>query len=601
MKKVLENFDLNGKSNYLIILNLLILSYYFFISFTPLPDPTHYLVAHLDKEQIEADKLNEIINFIKTPIYLILDIFFKDIFFYTIASLIINLVFLNCLYFIINSFLRNKIVSLIIVSSFVFLKAFLAVLLYFDIHIAETINLLMMNIDILMGFSVRQIFGLLFIFSIYFFLKEKYYICNLIIFLNFFTHPNSNLISASIFLLFYTFMFLKNRKEWFYILLTYIFLLIGGISLKLIQVYTFDAGEINNISSNFYYNSMIKDEADDFSVLWQIAYKFQNILIVSFLIFIINFIYLKIYKFDKLSFLSLSPLMLFIFIGLFEYINTYYHIKFINNLIINTQPGWKLLGYSFIPLIIMFGKIIIKIDLFNKRTANNFFIFLFITTILLFSIFGLTKNYNELARFYSYSLSTNNENYEDWLFNRGKKFYLISTYSKNEKNIISLYPDENNIFKIKELNNKYNSHDYINQNEDYDFINLIKNIKNLVPKKIGIILPPNFFMARGIFKNHYIFFVEHPDGNFAMGNVKFFKEINDRMELMLNTNYNRSPNKQSGLNYSFMRQKFNQINMTDLIKIKKNYPKYQYILSENKNLKGAKKIYNDELFALYKF
>ena len=602
MKKILEKFNFDKNFDYLIILNLLVLSYYLFISFTPIPDPTHYLVAHLNNDQIKMDKLNEIIYFIKTPIYLIIDFILKDLFFYTISSILFNLIFLNIFFLIINSFLNNKVISLIIVSSFIFIKILLAVFLYFDLQsLADIINLMMMNIDILNEFTVRQIFGLLFILSVYFFLKNKYYACNFIIFLNFFTHPNSNLISSGIFLLFYTFMFLKNQKEWRNIFLTYILLILLGISVKLVQIYNFEIVKFHDFSKNFYYNSMIKDEADDFSILWQITYRFKSVFVISFFIFMLNIIYLKIYEYDKLSFLSLSPVIIFILIGIVEYINLYIGIGFINNLIINSQPGWKLLGYSFIPVLLMCGKLIIKIDFFKTKIVSNSFVIIFYFTIVLLTTFGLTKNYKELSRFYLYAFNNDSKFYEDWLVNKNKNFNFISSHSDTNEDIVSLYPNENNIFKIKKLNSNYGLYNFVNYNEKFDTINFIKDIKNLVPPKSGIILPPNMFKTRGIFKDHYIFFVEHPDGNFGMGNKKFFYEVNNRMELLLNTNYNNMPNKQSGLNYSFIRQNFNKVDISTLMRIKKRYPLYRYIITENMDLEGADKLYNNEFFALYKF
>ena len=86
-----------------------------------------------------------------------------------------------------------------------------------------------------------------------------------------------------------------------------------------------------------------------------------------------------------------------------------------------------------------------------------------------------------------------------------------------------------------------------------------------------------------------------------MGNINFFKIINERMETLLRTNYNQIPNKQSNLNYSLIRQKYNLVDKQLLSKIKKKYPNYSYIVSENLNIIGLENIYNDGVFAIYKF
>ena len=86
-----------------------------------------------------------------------------------------------------------------------------------------------------------------------------------------------------------------------------------------------------------------------------------------------------------------------------------------------------------------------------------------------------------------------------------------------------------------------------------------------------------------------------------MGNIKFFKVINKRMESLLDTNYNLMPNKQSKMNYTYLRQQYLLVNKETLTELKNNYPRYNYIVSENLNIIGLENIYNDGVFAIYKF
>ena len=605
MSKIDISELIHSKKILISLLNLLILSYFVLVSFRCLPDPTHFLVANMSLEQIKLDKLNQIINFIKTPTYNLIGFIFYDKLIYNISSIFINLIFLNLLFLFFNSFLNNSLNSLIVVCSIIFLKFVLKISAYFNYETLNFAQYILMNIDLLDNFTIRQIYGLIFVVTVYFILKDKHQYAAILIFINFFTHPNSNLIFLAILIPFYLYMFLKDVTKYRNVIIINIFLISVALIYILFKINNFDLDIMNEnkYNNNFYYNSLIKDEADDFSFLWQIAYKFEQVLIVILLISLNCFLYFKNYKFDKLLYFALCPVCFFIIGCIIEYLNIYLQFELVSNLIINTQPAWKILGYSFIPFLIMFGKNLNKIEFLNiEKVKFSVLLFIILTASVFFGV-GLKKNANEIKNFYSFLLDTKKVEYEDWLIAlTGKEnFYLISKYANTDEEIISTYSDENNIFKIKSLNKKYKNYDFINLEEEYDSYNLIKEIKRTIPKYAGIILPPYFFNSRGIFHEYLVFYLEHPDGNFAMGNINFFKIINERMETLLRTNYNQIPNKQSNLNYSLIRQKYNLVDKQLLSKIKKKYPNYSYIVSENLNIIGLENIYNDGVFAIYKF
>ena len=597
---------INSKKNCLNLLNLLIFSYYFLVSFRSIPDPTHYLVSYFSAEDIAEDKINEIINFIHTPTYYLINFIFKNLLIYNIFSIFINFIFLNIFFFIVNYFIKNYFISLVVVSSIIFFKFLIFVSYYFNLQILSFGNYLLMNIDMMSNFSVRQIFGLFFIFSIFYFLRDKHYLAIFLTFINFFTHPNSNILCSGIMFIFYFYMFFKNKKIWQNILIFYLITTMVALFSIYLNIYNFDNTSptiSGNIENNFYYKSLIKDEADDFSFLWLIAYKLNVILLTIFILLINFFIYLKNYKFDELAYLTIAPIMLFVMGALIEYSNIFFEIEFISALIINLQPGWKLIGYSCIPSVIMLGKNFLKFKiLFIERNIFFLKIFIIMVIITFFSIGGI-RNSNEIFSFYKYALKTDNKNYEDWLLQlTGKEnFYLMPPFINSNEEIQSIYSEKANIFEIKKINKTYKSFKFKDLQKGYDAYLLIKKIKEIIPKKSGVILPPYFFNSRGIFKDYYLYFLEHPDGNFAMGNKKFFNIVNARMELLLNTNYKHIPNKQSGLSYSFIRQKYNKINKEIITGVKNIYPKFNYIVSENLNIKNLEIVYKDNFFAIYKF
>ena len=55
------------------------------------------------------------------------------------------------------------------------------------------------------------------------------------------------------------------------------------------------------------------------------------------------------------------------------------------------------------------------------------------------------------------------------------------------------------------------------------------------------------------------------------------------------------------MNYTYLRQKYLLVDKKVLAELKNKYPKYNYIVSENLNIIGLENIYNDGMFAIYKF
>ena len=248
---------------------------------------------------------------------------------------------------------------------------------------------------------------------------------------------------------------MQNKSAYKNIIILNLILTFTAIIIILFKISNFEVGLIDeNIGSkNFYYNSLIKDEADDFSFLWLVAYKFKQISIVVFLIILNCSLYIKNYNYDRLVYFAFFPVVIFILGSLVEYLNLYLKFELISSLIINLQPAWKLLGYSFFPFLLILGKNLNQIKIFNLKKIQLLTILFVLSTISLFFTIGLIKNKNELKTFYSYLLKKNEKNYEDWLIAQtGKEnFYLISDYDQEYEAINSLYPDENNIFKIKSL------------------------------------------------------------------------------------------------------------------------------------------------------
>ena len=201
------------KSNlsYILLLNLLLLSFFILSSFRPIPDSTHYLVSIVDFQSFRnLDKINEIISYIKTPIYEIIGPVFISPLLYICVSLIINFFILNLIYFFFYNHFKDNGLDFFLTSLIIFFKFIILYSYFFKIEIFQSLNYFLMNIDLFNYFTIRQIFGIFYILAIYYLLKEKYFLVCLLIFINNFTHPNSNIFLIGIFGIYFIYLFIYS-------------------------------------------------------------------------------------------------------------------------------------------------------------------------------------------------------------------------------------------------------------------------------------------------------------------------------------------------------------------------------------------------------
>lgn len=592
-----------SSKHYVILFNLLLASYFVVTAFKPIPDSTHYLASFLDHRK-SPDLVNHLITYIKTPFYYFFGSFFQSPLIYNVSSFLINFIFLNSIFFVILKLSKKIFYSFLIVCLIIFFKFLIKVSNFFTLDIFNFFNYFLINADLLDIFTVRQFFGITFLFSIFFLLEKKFYLALLLTFLNNFTHPNSNLFSILILVIYFLFKVKEDKYLLKYLL---ILLLTNSFFFVFLFLKISNYPDIDLHLNHSYYTYLIKDEADDFSFLWLLSYNPSYFVVILFIHLLNLFFYFKkISKVDDLILLNIIPILLFILGAIIEFVNLNFRFHLIEILIINTQPSWKLLGYSFFPFLIILVHNFSKYSVFQRFFNQKKILIFTALTIILFFTVGIQRNYSELKFFLNYSLKHNYENdFEEWLkayskynsYNYFPKF--VKDSETNEIKMSKIFADENNIFKIKKTfdnNTNINYEELFNFNDGY---NLAKAIKKNIPKNSGIIIPPYIFNFRGTLKDYLIYFEEHPDGNFAMGNFKFFKVIHQRMFDLFGFGYENFPNKQSGLNTSFIRQEYLKISTEKLIKIKNKYRNYNYFVTEKKHSLNFPVIYEDKVFKIY--
>ena len=81
-----------NKVHFILLFNLLLVSYFFLVGFKPIPDSTHYLASFLNEDE-KSDLINWSILFIKTPFYKLFGGIFQSPTKYIVGSYLINFIF----------------------------------------------------------------------------------------------------------------------------------------------------------------------------------------------------------------------------------------------------------------------------------------------------------------------------------------------------------------------------------------------------------------------------------------------------------------------------------------------------------------------------
>ena len=472
-----------NKVHFILLFNLLLASYFFLVGFKPIPDSTHYLASFLNEDE-KSDLINWSILFIKTPFYKLFGGIFQSPTKYIVGSYLINFIFLNFLFFVILKISKNIFVSFFIICLIIFFKLLEKISISYSLGLFDFFNHFFINADILKVFTVRQFFGIIFLLSIFSLLKKKYYLSISLIFLNNFTHPNSNLFCLIILSFLFLWKTLNNKENFKYLI---ILLLSNSIFFFFIFFKINNYPDIDLQLDYSYYTYLIKDEADDFSFLWLLTYKLDYFLIIISIHSLNLYFYCKrLKKLDTLSILNLIPITLFILGALIEFINIKLNFHFIDALIINTQPSWKLLGYSFFPFLIILMKNLEKLNYFHNSYFQSYIILFTSFTIILFLSIGSVRNFYEMKSYLNYSLESKIENnFENWLeayseFNSYSNFPMFIENTKIK--MTNSYASENNVFKIKKTFNNQKKQEYINKFNFEDGYNLVKAIKKISQK-----------------------------------------------------------------------------------------------------------------------
>ena len=565
----------------------------------PLIQETHFFITQIFLGNVFLDDASAFYSLLITPFYNFFYPIFQNPSFYYIFSILFEFFFIFYLFFLVSLISKN------------YLASFIAVIILSPLASATIYNIFGLYIfpNPAPAFewgngtlSTRYFLGLIFPLQIYFISKNESFFSSLLLACSILIHPNSFVFILGISIFCETYLFAignGNKKR----LGLYLLILIGSLIFLLDKFYSsdYDFSESYLISDNVErYINLVRDEADDFSIIFQLTQNFlQTGFITIFIIFTL-FIFSRIYKqkyHQNIFFIFTAiPLILFYLGFVVEMISYKLEIDFLLNLIIGLQPGHKLLSFSFFPAMFIWSKCLAYF--FENYNLKIKPIILLSFSVLLFSISvnGALKSYDFLN-----GLST----IESGKFSYGDALILRSKYL-NERNPSSPVIYDLGQFEEKDLKNLSLSNN-LNINQTYEnkygkvlaFESLISLIRNNLVAGSGVIVPPYLFHLRDTLIDYKIFFQEHHDGNIMMGSFLATQGLMKRMQAVLGVTYTSLPLQTSKLNYTAMRYFYRKLDSNKAKLIASEFNDYNFILTEKNHNIDAKIIASNEFYNLY--
>ena len=601
-----KNFYIYGLISLLSILSFSLVNRF------PIPYELYYYITKVDPSLL-SDPLTYSFQLLKTPSYYLIEPFYDypKLFFWT--SFLIDLIFSFVLFFLLKFITKNSLVSLITV--FIFSPLVLAIIskFFFDpgfrvIHVFGYGSYI---------FSTRYIIGFVTLLSIFFLVKKEYNLSLIFYSLSLMSHPSSALL-AGLFLL-STFLVIKINFKYYVNFFIASFIGLMPIFIKLWNLRKINVSSVS-LDQKEWYLRLLHDEPDDFSLLFQLFEHPNSIIITTITVTIISFFIFKNTILDnttkKIFYCSLFlPVFYYFSFVLIEFGSVYLDNYFFVDPIIKSQAGYKILKFTYFPMIFAVGIILKDLKFLNKKSDILFsrikpLFFICLIIIPLFLHFYNPTNFKNKKILLNELNSVKKNNYIDYL---NARFFMYDdrTYGHLQffHDLKLDKPDsikeETNYFKIRSYIKSLKNHDQVVDQNSIKYNNvdaynkLYSIIKTHVPEKSSIIILPYFLYLRDVFPNHNFYYLEKPDGNLSLGSKKAASIISERLKDLLDVDH-----KDLHLNFTFLysdlRSRYLKINDDKIIHLKNKYPEYKYFMTETGHKLNQVILFQDDLYTLYK-
>ena len=335
-----------------------------------------------------------------------------------------------------------------------------------------------------------------------------------------------------------------------------------------------------------WYSQAIKDEADDFSVLFQLLYRTRPVVAIFAALFATLLVYALLFRDFRrdLSFYCVLAIpFLFLAAGAYEYVFGVLYPSLLIRPLIGLTVGWRLLSFAFFPLIVLGVRILaVLLDVGWNRLARRL---------------PAIRAHAATAA----GLVSTMDTYLGGMAQAGSVWYPQPPIYQVAGDYVT-YPGQADLFRIKALDENQPARGPVEGLESLTqdaFFALVAWIRAELPSDQGLYVPPYLRGFREALPDHKIYSQEHWDGNWMMGSSRFMKFWNGRMETLLGFTYEGLPSKHSGLHYSAMRDanlKIDEAKARALVALE---PGFRYFITEPRHRLDYPAIFENPAFVIY--
>lgn len=384
-----------------------------------------------------------------------------------------------------------------------------------------------------------------------------------------------------------------------------------------------DAGAV--ISYAEWYSQLIKDEADDFSILFQLLYRPGRVALIFVAIGGMLGVYARFFpgfRRDPSFWCATAIPVMFLLSGAAEYLFAVIYPTPLIHLLVALTPGYRLLSFAFFPLVVLGARLgLLGLKALLSRVHQDRGVSdaktgaraAALAGVLIALSWGSILVPGAVNGHAASSLA-----YGGWAAGTGRAYGIadyLSGAAASGWNLyrtpaiydssagIVTYPGERDLFRIRAMDRGQPHPTKDEQVSDgltvASFVDIISRIRSTVPAGEGLIIPPYLRYFRDALPHHRIFFQEHHDGNLMLGSPAFLGFWTTRMTHLLGLDYEQMPFKETGLSFTVMREAYLAMSESKARDLFNLYPEFRYLLVERGHALALPRIAENESFIVH--
>jgi hypothetical protein len=355
-----------------------------------------------------------------------------------------------------------------------------------------------------------------------------------------------------------------------------------------------------------WYSQIIKDEADDFSILFQLANRGPTVAVILVTLGAALGSYAWLtpgFRRHMCFWCTASVPGLFFLAALAEYLFAVLYPTPLVHVISAMTLGYRLLSYAFPPFVVLFARVLAACSnrayaraarhrsmrfLADARLASAAVGIVILAVWAAFLVVGHRR-----------ALLGPSIAYARWALGsrpvRGIDAYFVATREAGANRYYQprvfhgaegfrTYPGVRSIFTIAGIDRTQpecaEDHSFDQAKTLESFVELVQAVRVAIPEGEGLYVPLHMRHFRDALPRHPIYLQEHPDGNLMVVSRAITRFWLERMEDLVGLSYEDMPSKDSGLMYTVLRNAYLSIDDEKLRELRQKYPAYRYFITE---------------------